>query len=153
MIALLFGDDPTQPVLLPNVLHPKKLSTCPASREAQEVQPSLLPPLICAERTSLQAAHDADRADSMEVQFKHSDGLSCPKPYAYPAPEAPCPDDSRPLAFRRAEDVRPVPLAVCPSRAAGRVGTPSFAMIVAAADRARPRGVRLEVRARHYPSG
>ena len=28
-IALLFGDNPTQPVLLPKVLHPKKLSTHP----------------------------------------------------------------------------------------------------------------------------
>ena len=116
-------------------------------------EPPALPSLIYAKRPSLQAAHDADCTDPLEMQFKHFDGLSCPEPYAYPTPQAPCPDNLLPLAFRSVESVWSVSLAVHPSRAAGRVGTPSFAMIPAAADRARPRGVRLEVRTRHCLAG
>ena len=114
---------------------------------------SSFPSLIYAKRSSLHSSPSALRTDPLEVQFKHFDGLSCPEPYAYPTPQAPCPDNLLPLAFRSVESVWSVSLAVHPSRAAGRVGTPSFAMIPAAADRARPRGVRLEVRTRHCLAG
>ena len=154
MRTLFFSNDPTQSVFLPNVLYPKNVSTYPASRDAHQLESALLPSLLYVERrSSLQAAHGADCTDPLEKQLKHSDGLSCPEPDAYPAPEAPCPDNSLPLAFRRVESGWSVSLAVHPSRAAGRVGTPSFAMILAAADRARPRGVRLEARTPHCLSG